>query len=162
MDFIRIVDLLRCLQLLLCGGQRLFIFSDRLLLQPQFFLQLIAGLLERTLILTDRILLQLKVRCRVESFEDRPAVVVSKFSTPAEASRNADFASWICLLMDLILRVKLSLFSDSDTTRSRSVSLMPAHHLLLFLSIIWHLTNRKKTFILCINKKEEVLPCKCS
>ena len=125
-------------------------------------LQLIAGLLERTLILTDRILLQLKVRCRVESFEDRPAVVVSKFSTPAEASRNADFASWICLLMDLILRVKLSLFSDSDTTRSRSVSLMPAHHLLLFLSIIWHLTNRKKTFILCINKKEEVLPCKCS
>ena len=29
--------------------------------------------------------------------------------------------------MDLILRVKLSLFNDSDTTRSRSVSLMPAH-----------------------------------
>ena len=54
-------------------------------------------------------------------------MVVSKFSTPAEASRNADSASWICLLMDLILRVKLSLFNDSDTTRSRSVSLMPAH-----------------------------------
>jgi hypothetical protein len=29
--------------------------------------------------------------------------------------------------MDLILRVKLSLFNDSDTTRSRSVSLMPTH-----------------------------------
>ena len=54
-------------------------------------------------------------------------LVVSKFSTPAEASRNADSASWICLLMDLILRVKLSLFNDSDTTRSRGVSLMPAH-----------------------------------
>lgn len=27
---------------------------------------------------------------------------------------------------------------------------------------IWHLTKRQKTFILCINKKEEVLPCKCS
>ena len=54
-------------------------------------------------------------------------MVVSKFSTPAEASQNADSASWICLLMDLMLRVKLSLFNDSDTTRSRSVSLMPAH-----------------------------------
>ena len=29
--------------------------------------------------------------------------------------------------MDLILRVKLSLFNDSDTTRSRSVSLMLGH-----------------------------------
>ena len=38
-DFIRIVDLLRRLQLLLCGGQRLFIFSNRLLLQPQFLLK---------------------------------------------------------------------------------------------------------------------------
>ena len=38
-DFIRVVDLLRSLQLFLCGGQRLFIFSDRLLLQPQFLLK---------------------------------------------------------------------------------------------------------------------------
>ena len=38
-DFVRIVDLLRSLQLFLRGGQRLFIFGDRLLLQPQFFLK---------------------------------------------------------------------------------------------------------------------------
>ena len=38
-DFIRIVDLLRSLQLFLRGGQRLFIFGDCLLLQPQFFLK---------------------------------------------------------------------------------------------------------------------------
>ena len=30
---------MRCLQLFLCGGQRLFIFGDRLLLQPQLFLK---------------------------------------------------------------------------------------------------------------------------
>ena len=38
-DFIRVVDLLRSLQLFFCSGQRLFIFSDRLLLQTQFFLK---------------------------------------------------------------------------------------------------------------------------
>ena len=38
-DFIRIADLLRRLQLLLCGGKYLFIFGDYLLLQPQFFLK---------------------------------------------------------------------------------------------------------------------------
>ena len=38
-DLVRIVDLLRCLQLFFCGGQRLFIFSNRLLLQPQLFLK---------------------------------------------------------------------------------------------------------------------------
>ena len=43
------------------------------------------------------------------------------------AGAPSEDACWICLLMDLILRVKLSLFNDSDTTRSRSVSLMSAH-----------------------------------
>ena len=38
-DFIRIVDLLRSLQLFLCGIQRFFIFSDHFLLQPQLFLK---------------------------------------------------------------------------------------------------------------------------
>ena len=38
-DLVRIVDLLRRLQLFFRGGQRLFIFSNRLLLQPQFLLK---------------------------------------------------------------------------------------------------------------------------
>ena len=38
-DFVRIVDLLRRLQLFLRGDQRFFIFSNRLLLQPQLFLK---------------------------------------------------------------------------------------------------------------------------
>ena len=86
-------------------------------------LQLIAGLPERTLILSDGVLLQGQRALECVQLVERPAAVFSKSATPALASLKEDCASWICFCTERMLRVKLSLFNDSDTTRSRSVSL---------------------------------------
>ena len=88
------------------------------------FLQLVAGLLERALILADGVLCRDMVRLSVSSLVERPAAVFSKSCTPALASLKADCASWICFCTEREFAGKVvAVASDSDTTRSRSVSL---------------------------------------
>src|SRR5699024_1204557 len=91
------------------------------------------------------------VRLSVSSLVDSPAAVFSKPCTPALASLKADCASWICFCTERMLRAKLSLLSDSDTTRSRSVSLKRGSPAFIFADR--RLTKRAKQFILCINQR---------